>query len=281
MDCPKCDTEVPESSRTCLACETNVGFPNVRVAENMDNIEAIKKRVEEANVSTKARKCDQILKDFGEKVSFSKAIRCLSLSVAKQVLESDNELFSTFYQKVASKQKVPQNNEWDRARESVESKLFPGYHSEIHCAFLSLTNNILGNYGDCGLILKEEAIADRATVFEKNPILFFEEFLIAGRKPVPHGYRSIWRQRNMIAMAKLHPKFSDSTTCNDYSSILYCDSKKNEETDFIEVHIFGTLHRRSVEHVIVKAAKSKADKVIQRSLKNSLGEIGVSLEVIS
>lgn len=281
MKCPICETVVPEFLRHCPACEADVGFPNVRAAAELQNVEALKKRFDEANISARARNCEAKLKEFGKRVASSKAIICLNFGIARRVLESDNQLIATYYQQVDSMHRLPENNDWDKVRESVEARLFPNYYRNIHFASLSLQDSILDHYGNCGLILNEKAIKERTTVFEKNPTLFFEEFGITIKSSIPKGYRAVWAKRDMLAIAKLHPKLSESTDSAEYSRILNNQNAGDGEDDFVEAHIFGSLHRRSVERVIVKEPRKKAEKVLLKSLQKSLQKSNVSLEVIS
>lgn len=280
MNCNKCKTPVPDSKRCCPACETVIGFPNVRAAQKEENMDALKKRIDEAFISTKARDCDNILKDFGNTMKSSKAILCSNLSVVCRVMKSDNELIATFYQQVESNSRLPEDNKWDNLRESVESILFPHYHKEIHYAFVALDNNILNYYGDYGLILKENMISERSTVFEENCINFFEKHKVAGIIPIPNGYRAIWGNRDMIAIAKLHSKFDSITTEKDFAKILFNPTKNKSDVDFIEVHIYGSIHRRSVECVLAKMPKKRADKILLKSLKRDLEKEDIFLETI-
>jgi len=281
MNCPKCATPVQNSLRNCPACETDVGFPNVRAAQKSKNIDALQERVKEAEVVARARKCDSILNDFGNAVSLSKAVFCRNLSCLLRVINSDSELINTYYKQVRSKQRQPENNDWDASRGAVDSKLFPNYHDEIHCAYLTVDNDILESYGDYGFILKESAIAERATVFEENAIVFCEKHgVTVGRKPIPDGYRAVWDDRKRLAIAKLHSKFDLTTKKEDFPKILFDKTEENGSADFIEVHIYGTLHRKSFECILGKSPKKKAEKVMFKSLQEKLKKEGIPLEAI-
>lgn len=214
-------------------------------------------------------------------MALSNAVLCRRLSIVYRLIESDNELLPTFYELRNSGQRLPEDNSWDKAREPVDSKLFPHYHSEIHCAFLALENNVLGDYGDCGLVLKRSAIEARATTFEENPILFCERHrIIMGRDDLPHGYRAAWEDRHILAMAKLHPKFDSTKTKNEFPKILFSEPPEGIDPDFIEVHIYGSIHRKAIERVLAKMPTKKADRAIFETLKELLEKDGIPLEVI-
>lgn len=280
MNCPQCNTIVPESSRNCPACETHAGFPNVRAAEKPDNVEALKRRVKEAEISTGARKCDTILKEFGDAVCSSKAVLCRSLSKITSLMKSDNELINTYYQQIRSRQRLPEDNVYDNSRGAADAKLFPNYHEEIRFAVLVLNDEVLEHYGNCGLVLEEKVIQERATVFEENTLVFFEKHRITMAQPIPNGYRAVWKDRNMLAMAKLHYKIDSTKTKDDFPGILFPKSHQDGiNDDFIEVHIYGTIHRKSVEYVIAKSPRERCDRTILESLKRSLEKDGISLKI--
>lgn len=282
MNCPQCNTVVPESSRNCPACETHVGFPNVRAAEKSENVEALKQRVKEAEVSAAARKCDAILKEFGEAVCSSKAVLCRPLSIICRLMKSENELINTYYQQISSKQRLPEDNVWDNSRGSVDAKLFPNYHEEIRFAVLVLNDDVLEHYGNCGLVLEEKVIQERATVFEENAIVFFEKHGIAVTQPFPSGYRATWKDRNMLAMAKLHYKIDSTKTKDEFPGMLFTKSHQDGvNDDFIEVHIYGTIHRKSVKYVLAKSQRERYDRILLESLKRLLEKDGVPLGVVT
>lgn len=282
MNCPECKTVVPESFRSCPACETDIGFPNVRVAAKSENIEALNKRVDEACISAKARKCDNLLKQFGEAVHSSKAVLCRPIGTVSALMKSDNALVNTYYQQIHSKQRLPENNIYDAIRSSVESKLFPNYHEHIHFAFLVLNNTVLEHYGNCGLVLLDRAIQERATVFEENASDFLEKHSITVKQQIPEGYRATWKERYLLAMAKLHPKIDSTKTMGDFPQVLFEKSaREGESDDFIEVHIYGTIHRKSVERVLAKTPRERVDKLLLKSLGSLLSKDGIALEIVA
>ncbi len=280
MNCPNCQEKVPDSARHCPACEHDVGFPNVRVAESAEEQNALSSRLDNARVSTKARNCHDVLEDFGNAVLQSKAVICRTIGLVQTLASDENQLYPSFYQQVRGQARLPEDNKWDRGRPSVDGTLFPHYHEEIRCAALSIDHRGLwSTYGQCAMILKEPMICHRATVFEENPFLFCERHkVVAGTRPPP-GFRALWIERNKLAMAKLHSRLKPDTHRDEYSTIIM-EEGGNGNDDFIEVHIYGSINRSAIERVIVPATKKRADLVIVKSLRKKLRDINIPLEVL-
>jgi len=195
-------------------------------------------------------------------------------------VSSDNELYATFYQLVEAWTRLPEDNEWDKARGSVDSLLFPHYHSEIRFAALSIDGRGMTGYGGLVLVLSDVAIRLRSTVFEKNAIQFCREHQVVAGGPAPWGYRAEWGERGTLAAAKLHATIASATTKDQFAGILM-DQSGSTTADFVEVHIYGPLHRRAIARVAGKEPQRRADQVLLRSVKAKLKEIGVPFEKLS
>lgn len=241
---------------------------------------ALAHRLEVAQVSARARKCEEILGEFGRAVTKSKAVICRSLSVVQRLMSSDSELYASFYQQVGSDLRLPESNKWDRGREAIDATLFPHYHAEIVFGALTLEDCCLGKYGPYGMVLREEMIQQRATVFEENSFDFCQSKLkIVIGDPVPPGYRATWPERERLAMAKLHSKLGPGTKAGEFPRILISPGKGESDQDFIEVHIYGPIHRAAVQKVTGPEPRSHADKAIIKSLRRKLREAGADLEI--
>jgi hypothetical protein len=278
--CSSCKRPVPDHVRSCPFCQGDVGFPNVRAANSSQEKAALLERLKTARVSTRARNCEQVLNEFGDAVKESKAIICRRLSVIQRLMSSDNELYTTFYRQVGSEVRLPENNIWDRGRSAVDATLFPHYYPEIVFGALSLDNRCPSKYGAYVMVLREQMIQQRATVFEENSFVFCQsKHKIVTGDPVPSGYRTIWQERDQLAMAKLHSKLDAGTRANEFPRILFTPGKDESDQDFIEVHIYGPIHRAAVETVAGPEPRAHADKAILRSLKKKLTEVGAKLEI--
>lgn len=278
MDCPKCRAPVPDSCRHCPACQADVGFPNVRAASAPNELAELGRRVEDAWVSGRARKCEAVLREFEAAVLHSKAVICTSLSRVQQLVSSDSSLYAAYYRQLEAGVRIPEDNYWDRGRCAVDQALFPNYARDIVFGALSMDGRGLTSYGPYVILLREALIHHRASVFEENPFLFARKHRVVAGDTIPAGYRATWADRSQLAVAKLHSRISATTRPGDFAAILLNESKTHSDHDFIEVHIFQAIHRRAIERVIGPAPKH-GEGALHRSLRRKLAEVGADLEI--
>lgn len=274
---PECGEEVPDHVRHCVVCGTDAKVPNVRAANRVSEVGALEQRVSASESEAQLRGCDAVVKDFRRTVANSAAVVCRSLGKVNELLSSDNQLFATFYQGVNGDSRLPEDNEWDRIRQSVDSLLFPYYFEELRFAVLSIDGTGVTGYGEYCIVLKDIAIKTRTTVFEENTVLFIRRHRVVAGDSLPLGYRATWENRDSLAVAKLAKKLTPSTVPSEYQSILIPSTAT--DGDFIEVHIYGSIHRKAVKHLSGPEPHKKADKVIFRSVIRKLKEIGATWEV--
>lgn len=280
MKCPSCGSPVPASVRDCPACQMDVGFPNVRAAELPQERQALLARLDVARVSAEAGRYNVVLEDFIAAVLDSRVVLCRSLLLLSRLASADTELFATYYGEVEGGSRFPEDNEWDKLRESVDSALFPNYHRRINFAALTLDSRGASKYGSYAIFLRDDMIHKRTTVFEENPRLFCERHRIALGQPLPLGYRATWADRNLLAGAKLHSRLTADTERDEYPQILLSSREAPDGDDFVEVHIFGTINRRAFERVVGPKPRNKGDAVLWRRLERQLREIGTVLEAV-
>jgi hypothetical protein len=259
--------------------QTDVGFPNVRAAESAEEVKELNDRCTLATQDAQTRSCLSILEDFGRAVINSKAVICRDLKMVQLLVSGDSALYNTFHQQVDAEARIPEDNSWDRARGPVDATLFPNYHDKIRFAMLSINERGLKTYGPYFIILKEAPIEARSTVFERNSVVFFQkkDDTRVGDAPPP-GYRAVWRRRDSLAIAKLHAQIGPATAVDDYASILLKAGATPQDDEFIEVHIYGPIHRMTIEKV-VGPPPPRGYSAIYKDLKKKLGECGASLEI--
>jgi hypothetical protein len=240
-----------------------------------EEMEAFEERAREQEKLAERNGFGDTLRKFEGAVAQSVAVICRSLGKVSELVSNDNELFATFYQLVGADARLPENNEWDRIRQAVESLLFPFYFTEIRFACLSLDGRGVSYYGGYCVTLKDASIRDRASVFEENCVVFMRGRRIAD--PLPVGYRAGWAKRGRLAVAKLGSKVSSRTLIGDFPSLLV--NAAQAEPDFVEVHIFGPVNRRAIARVVGMIPSRRQDKALLKSLKRKLGEVGAVLEI--
>lgn len=277
MKCLNCQEEVPEHVRSCVVCGRDVGYPNVRAAIRTEEVKALELRINKAEENADSLGCKSILENFRDAVAQSEAVVCCPLGKLSELVSSESQLYQTFYQAVGSEARLPEDNEWDKIRESVDSLLFPHYHENIRFGALSIDRTGILGYGGYGIVLKETAIKDRATVFEENAILFVQKHRILAVGPIPQGYRAPWMKRGLLAIAKLGKRLTLKTAKTEFAKLL--SSSDDRDADCIEVHIYGPLHRRAIEHLCGHEPSRRADRVMLKSVIKKLKDIGATVEI--
>jgi hypothetical protein len=278
LKCKSCGAPVPSEKRDCQACGEDNGAPNVRLAQSEAERKAIARRQKDAETSTRARNCCDVLDRFGSAVLTSHAVIARSLAVVQDVIEG-GRTYTNYYRQTASGARLAADNDWDRTRTQVDAALFPNFHQDILFASLSLDCRGLSGYGEYVMVLKEPLIAKRASVFEANAYALVEKLGWLLTKPIPPGYRASWNERDQLAKAKLYAELTANTQDADFPSILVNDCGGTGNSDFIEVHIYGPLNKYSVEKIVGPKPRTREDRLIAKRLERQLYEIGATLEM--
>ena len=217
-----------------------------------------------------------VLRHFeGAVANQSEAVVTLYAPEVFRLAVNDKELYASFYDLVRAGVRLPSEGFWDQVREAVDSRLFNYYKEHIRFAALSLNRRGLSHYGDCYLVLKENMIAHRATVFEENSVVFMHRRQVPITGELPTGYRAIWQDRGRLAVAKLAASISPNTVTADFPTLLLRDGKKPEDDQFVEVHIYGSLSIYSVAEV---SLGGRGSAIRRKALTEKLAKYGVSLK---
>ncbi len=281
MVCRACGTLVPAHVDRCPGCMIDVGYPNVRAAENQEEQKALDRRYLRAQSLAKGRGCSDNLDRFRDAVGQSQAVICRPLSLLQTMISSETQLYATFHQLVRAEARIPADNEFDKRRLAVDTVLFPYYHEEVRFAALTLDGRGLTSYGGYSVVLHNSQIAKRATVFEENSFSFCRRHRVQATEPLPLGYRATWQKRGTLAAAKLHDRLNPDTPPEEFPRILIKIAETTAEDDFIEVHIYGPIHRGGIDRVIGPRPVNRADRTIQADLRRKLSQLHVPYETKS
>jgi hypothetical protein len=235
--------------------------------------QALEERATVATTSCAKRKCSKSLARFQGHVQKSRAVLCRSLNQTMSLVSTDNSIYASFYDLVRAKVRRPEETTIDQDRLIADDLLFPHYREEIRFAALSMNGIGMRAYGECSMVLADSAIRHRATVFEKNSLDFCRERKLGVGNPVPFGYRALWHDRGTLAAAKLHDLLEANTTPDQYTSILLNETKR----DFIEVHVFGPIHRRSIEEITVTTTGHSSDEALLLEIERRVEEFGATV----
>ena len=202
----------------------------------------------------------------------SRAVIGRSLHQVMALVSSDNELYASFYGQRRAGARRAEDTAVERERLIADNLLFPHYHEEIRFAALSLTNEGVRYYGPCSIVLSEIALRNRTTVFEKNSVEFCREHRLGVEAPLPPGYRAVWDARDKLAAAKLHGQLKPDDMERDFQRLLLSNDQQ-ACADFVEVHIYGPLHRRAIASITVDEPATASDEALVIELEKRAAEV--------
>jgi hypothetical protein len=281
VDCAFCHNKFAFALERCPHCAQPGLFANVRAADNIEERSALNRRYKEATTDAAKRGVKRALKDFEKAVKRSQAVMARSLGELQRLATSDNELYATYHQLVEAGLRLPAGGKWDILRVLTDDALFPGYKQHIRFAALSLNRIGLHNYGECSLVLREKMIAHRASVFEENSVMWMANHRInlTNVNNLPKVYRATWNDRAKLVVAKQGNKIQPNMPSDSFAALLLQQGTAVENDQFIEVHIWGPMTMRTVEHATIKQPQRPANRVILKALREKLQKAGVTLEV--
>lgn len=225
-----------------------------------------------------ARGCGDVVRDLETAARASKAVIARSLAEAERLASSDNQLYSTYYKLIEAEVRLPSGDRWDRLRRLADAALFPLNEHQIRFAALSLDDHGPSGYGECYLVLREDMIAYRASVFEENSAIY----LAKRGYDVPPGSRAIWEERTLLCVAKLAPQLRTDTRPAQFPALLLRQRSGSEDERIVEVHIWGSMTRRTFEQVVIasRSTSRRPSKARLKALRDRLDQVKVPLKVI-
>ncbi|MGR9449147.1 hypothetical protein [Rhizobium leguminosarum] len=184
-----------------------------------------------------------------------------------------NRHFISFSAQVRAGARSPADNDTDRARVQWENALFPNYSEKVIFGSLSLGERGMRNYGDVAMVLRDDAIENRSSVFEENGLVFSKRYTIRLDQVLPKGYRATWHDRGLLAVAKLVKFLRPGMTISDFEGLLQKDAGGGAGDDFVEFHLYGTFNRDVIEKAV--ATPEPEDEHHWESLRDRLRRHGV------
>jgi hypothetical protein len=265
MNCDKCGQPVQESLCRCHSCGNDIGFPNVRAANSTEEQAALSERVRGAYGRASERGCADQLREFHSHAARSSAVVAMSARKARNLLSDASELHASYHKRLSAGTTLPKANRFDQIREATDAKLFPNYFREMTFAALALDGRGSCYYGSVSLEIKAIAIDARATVFESNSLLFMDH--LPQSDPIPPGKRAGWDRRHDLAVAKLEPRIDVLSSIAAYPQLLLSQNP-SDDADFVEVHIYGSLHRSAVARVAMADPSDAIDEIDQMAIRD-------------
>lgn len=277
--CTFCHNHFPASATLCPHCARPALYPNVFAAEDDIEREALDRRYQAARQATKERGADRPVELFESAIARSKAVIARPYGEVLRLATSTRELYVTYYQLIGGEMRLLEGSVWDKLRQQADIEFFLGYSKDLRFAALSLDGVGLSNYGACSMVLRDDMISHRASVFEGNSALFVEhlEIKLSRKTDVPKGYRAPWDDRIKLCTAKLGCKIDSYTDSDKYSELLIKQGCDTENDEFIEVQIWGPMTVLTIEQVIVTTPTPEERDAIINAVKAKLAQHNVPI----
>jgi len=277
--CKACAHDFPTQSTFCIHCGREQYFSNVDDSDTAEERAALDLRYQTAVQVANLNSTSAVVSRF--EATSPEAVMSCPFRRIEELISGEKDLYATFHQRRQLRASANPGSkiDWDEARLLTERKLFGNNKKFIHYAALTLSDSGPSPYGNCHVFLKESMIGHRASVFEQNSVTFMRDRKVSLVGPLPAGYRTIWKNRMKLAVAKLVGKFTPATTDAEFPIILLDSGTTTADGEFIEVHVFGTMTLRTFKLIIVEPGKSRRDLKI-KVLRERCRAIGLELTVL-
>jgi hypothetical protein len=274
--CNDCGFAFPLGRTNCPRCARPQLFPNVAIAGSPAETAKLDHALQLALADASARGCDTQLSDFSDACKGSTVVFRCNINRLHRQIASGTDIFETYYylERLRLRTETHSALDYEQLRPQAEVELLGNekFVGQIHYAALSLDGNGISTYGNCIVQLSEPLIAHRATCFEGNTaVLYNEEANFSER------LRSIWEDRHKLCTSVMAASVDSATASTDHASILVQPGPKPEEDVFIEVHVFGDMTAGTFAAVhFAEATPSSRDRVYWEAVEEKLAQAGVS-----
>ncbi len=271
--CPKCGAAI-EACRYCISCGADRGYPNVRAANSVAETTALTHRCDDARLQADTRRTQAEFDRLSVTLQTDSHVVVAMPPIQARLLVGDpRTLYSNYEELVGSSGRTPAAPPNDTDRHAVSGRLFGAYAKEIRYGVLSLDGRGLPNYGLVFFRLRNVAIAERVTFLHDNSYTFVKD--VPPRDPLPQGYRSDWKNRHKLALAKLGPDLATGSGPREWAQQLLVAGATREDDRFIEAHIFGPFNVDSVESVsIATNGVTRQDRIDIMCVQEELAKRG-------
>lgn len=258
--CPKCDAIQHSISLTCPVCGAHLGYPNVRLATNQSERDALYERFDAAKQRLVDNSLETELQDLLSVVeSHGCVVVSMPINVALNLVTDPKNQYVGYEKLVGSGVRAAAEFADDKHRKIVAGELFGSEGENVIYGTLSLSHRGAKTYGDMYCKLRKVAVDDRTSFIEMKSYDFIDKY----KDDLPLGYKSNWEDSPKLAVIKLegNDQIKSNYSFDEWeSSLLVCDGKNQENDEFIEAHIYGKFNVESIEHMEIAEPIGKGDK---------------------
>ncbi len=246
--CRNCSKSLRPNDRLCGYCHHDGGPPNVRLANDNVELSSLREFHEDARRSVRTNGTSSQCDTLEKLLSNSSMVINRNLTSLRAWVLSDDGLYLNFYK--LKERGIPLvNDHHNRHRTSYENTVSPGFADDISVGALTIDDQGMGYYGPYAVVIRDDAIRDRATVFWENPFKFCRRLTVVSGAEAPAGHRATWQNRSLLGVAKLGGKLNVGDEAKAISQLLIGPDRTSEECDFIEVHVHKEIHACAIARV--------------------------------
>ena len=262
--CTHCAAPTDIQDVTCPSCGEFLGYPNVRVANNAQEAEALNKRWDDARSKAIANGLGETF-DAVTQIDW-RLVVAVPYHVALSITTDPKNMYINYEKLVGAGARSHATFENDTHRKVVSGALFGSFGEEIVYGVLSLGQRGLETYGKIFCLLKNKSVKKRTTFLECNSYEFVEKY----GSTLPPGYRSNWKNRGKLAAIKLMEMNALNTEQSEEdwdTLLLQTDARNRQKDQYIEGHLFKGFNIHSIEAMIPSAgAENQHSKAILEAL---------------
>jgi hypothetical protein len=162
-----------------------------------------------------------------------------TLNKLKPIILRDRDIFATFHELAELRflrESAAGGPDWNVVRPNAETAMLgsPKLINQLHYAALSLDGRSLPHYGECTILLREEMIAHRSSLFQENSAVYYHNH---GYK-FPLGWRCTWTERGKLCVVKVVGRIDAATKPSEFPELLLNPGSSGIDDEFVEVQIF-------------------------------------------
>jgi len=272
--CTECRVDFSQDRTHCPHCGRPQIFPNVVCALQSVERQELDRRytvaIQQADREGRRAQVDA----FERACQNSQAVLCCKLEKLLPVAKGERDLFAKFYDLLSLRfihEPRPGEPDWNRLRPITEIALLGSErnHKDLHYGALTLDGHGLPHYGECEVVLRDEMISHRTSVFEENSAMYVHRF----GHVIPAGRRSDWSTRGRLCVAKLASRISAPTSLSQFPGILLKSAPSALDDQLVELQIFGELTFHSFQRVrLRRAAAPKPSASVRPRKKRGYAE---------
>ncbi|WCS23890.1 zinc ribbon domain-containing protein [Methylobacterium sp. NMS14P] len=268
-DCPECGATLRWDAHTCISCGAVPAPPNVRFAERAIEAAALSLSWARALELASSNKATAEVERLDHLAKHSKMVINRKLRALSEWINSDDELYVNFY-KLRERGLEYEDNVYNRQRVSAENTISPNFFDQLVVGALTIDGRGMTYYGEYTILIRQDRIASRASVFWENPFIFNKNHSIISGEDPPVGYRAPWGERNKIVVAKLAGDVKPGDGDAALAALVMGPDRAAKDCDFVEVHVHKHIHANEIEAVIAPSEIPADDEDAWEFLRDKL-----------